>query len=118
MKKAIIREGRHRSNISFFVPFINKCMMSYSVVFTNSCEYDLVNNDQYDINKIFGLSFGLHHKNSARFGWRWNTEKKKIEILAYVYVNGKRVNEWDQDIIIADDIELNTKIFIDLCVSR
>lgn len=62
---------------------------SRRVNFTNSCVYKLSEN--YDqVNKLFGFSEGYHHWNSARFGWRC-TDGENIELLAYCYVNGKRV---------------------------
>jgi hypothetical protein len=46
--------------------------------------------DDLDINKLFGRSFGLHHKNSVRFGWR--IDGNKIAIYSYSYVNGQRIS--------------------------
>jgi hypothetical protein len=63
---------------------------------------------------LFGLSYGYHHRNSARFGWR-STLDGKIEILAYVYRNGKRVNEWEEDIYI-ETIEPNKDYIFELSV--
>jgi hypothetical protein len=116
MKSALIKSGRHRSTISLPQLYINKKHLSYSIKFLDSCEYKLPDKNKWDINKLFGLSFGLHHNNSARFGWRWNEEKLAIEVLAYVYIDGKRMREWDSDIHIAD-IKLNSTILIDLSVS-
>jgi len=47
--------------------------------------YDLKDEDQGDVNKLFGYSLGLHHKNSLRFGWRANIKNATIEIVAYEY---------------------------------
>ena len=44
--------------------------MSCEVSFTESCRYN-VGKDQSDINKLFGFSVGMHHKNSVRVGWRY-----------------------------------------------
>lgn len=72
--------------------------------FDKSCLYRLDTNfDQ--INKLYGLGEGHHHKNSARFGWRCidSGRNQVIEILAYTYVGGERqskslmvcdVDEW------------------------
>ena len=69
--------------------------------FDKSCLYTLDTN--YDqINKLYGLGEGLHHSNSARFGWR-SVDGKTIEIMAYTHINGERqskklmdcsVDEW------------------------
>lgn len=58
--------------------------LSYEVVFTDSCKYD-IGSDQSDINKLFGFSYGFHHNQSDRIGWRWNPSLNKIELLLYSY---------------------------------
>lgn len=64
--------------------------MSRTYMFTDSCLYDLKDEDQGDVNKLFGYSLGLHHNNSLRFGWRANLTDKTIEIVAYEYRNKLR----------------------------
>lgn len=60
-------------------------------LFTESCMYDLHNQDQNDVNKLFGFSIGEHHWNSSfRFGWRPDLVKQEIQIVAYEYRNGAR----------------------------
>jgi hypothetical protein len=97
-----IKKGKHKS--VFFRPKLHffKNEICKRVKFDKSAQYQLNNVDQFDINKLFGISYGFHHKNSARFGWRWSTRMEKIEILAYVYRDGKRVSEWDESIYICD----------------
>jgi hypothetical protein len=71
-------------------------------MFDRTSQYYHGNIDQYDINKLFGLSYGLHHKNSVRFGWRSvGNFSPKIEILSYCYVDGRRVSEEDDNLFIA-----------------
>jgi len=81
----------------------NKSIMSRTYMFTGSCLYDLKDEDQGDVNKLFGYSLGLHHNNSLRFGWRANLKNATIEIVAYEYHNKVRsvtpicevkLNEW------------------------
>ncbi len=61
----------------------------YNAYFFNSCTYVLEEN--YDqINKLFGVSEIFHHWNSARIGWRC-IDGENIELLAYCYVDKKRV---------------------------
>lgn len=63
--------------------------ISYNVTFSDNCIYSLTEN--YDqINKLFGVSETFHHWNSARIGWRC-VDGENIELLAYCYVNKKRV---------------------------
>ena len=88
MKQYTIKEGNHRSGI-YFRPHFEKTILRYNVTFGESCIYDLGNENQADINKLCGISFGLHHNNSARFGWA--CVGGMIELFAYCYVNKKRV---------------------------
>ena len=50
--------------------------------------------NQADINKLMGFSScnTHHHQNSARVGWRWYNNQ--MEIFAYVYDNGNRIEEF------------------------
>ena len=62
---------------------------SVRVYFFPNCTYQLSEN--YDqVNKLYGFSEGFHHWNSARIGWRC-IDGENIELLAYCYVNGKRI---------------------------
>lgn len=81
---------------------INKQEFNLKVYFWENCNYVLTNNIG-QVNKLYGHSFNLfpwfdkkdkkwksgHHKNSIRFGWR-SIDSDKIELIAYVYVNGER----------------------------
>ena len=81
----------------FFMPpifnFFRGSNLKRKVKFHPSCRYNLDNNDQYDVNKLFGFGYGLehHHKNSARFGWRYEPTIDKIILYAYVYHNKYRL---------------------------
>jgi hypothetical protein len=60
-------------------------------MFTESCLFDLHDEDQWDVNKLFGFSIGHHQKKSSfRFGWRPKLETGKIEIVAYEYHDNVR----------------------------
>jgi hypothetical protein len=83
-----IKKGKHSSGFHFGLSFSNT--LRFSAMLLDSCLYDIKDNDDYDINKLFGFSTSyFHHKNSARIGWRCN-DKKQIELFAYAYVKGKR----------------------------
>jgi hypothetical protein len=87
-----IPAGKHRARPLRFRFWWRKNSFAWLVKFTDSCRYDLGNTDQYDINKLIGIGYlPGHHKESARFGWRYDTVKGMIEIMAYCYVNGQRV---------------------------
>jgi hypothetical protein len=80
-----------------FKPYFDstKCLIydkTYKIRFTNSCKYD-IGKDQNDINKLFGISYGRHHYQSDRIGWRYKPSQKglkEIEILLYSYECGVR----------------------------
>lgn len=91
-----IKKGRHYSTpFPFPFPFRVRKNVNSSrsgqFKFSNSCMYDLEDEDQLDVNKLFGFSIGHHHNGSSfRFGWRALLDKKLIEIIAYEYHNGVR----------------------------
>lgn len=63
----------------------------FKAIFDSSCIYtNVIANNQYDINKLFGFSDSAthHQQNSARFGWNW--EGGKMHIHAYCYVHAQR----------------------------
>jgi hypothetical protein len=63
----------------------------YIVEFSESCKYTFDSPNQYDWNKLFGWSYGWHHDNSVRVGWRY-IEDNDIQLTIYQYVNGMRVD--------------------------
>lgn len=78
-----------------FIPVIIRKDKSYSITkyfkFGESAMYHFEDADQYDVNKLFGFSLGLHHNNSVRFGWRPNEELSRVEIVGYEYLNKLRI---------------------------
>lgn len=87
-----IPAGHHRARPLRFGLWWRRSSFAWVVKFTDSCRYDLGNEDQFDTNKLVGIGYlPGHHKDSARFGWRYDIDKGQIEIMAYCYVKGKRV---------------------------
>lgn len=87
-----IPRGRHRARPFRFGIWWRRNSFTWVVKFTESCRYDVGNTDQYDTNKLVGIGYlPGHHKESARFGWRYDTVKGQMEIVAYCYVKGKRI---------------------------
>ena len=58
------------------------------VMFTDSTIYHFNDNDQFDVNKLFGFSSGYAMTNSFRFGWRPNPDLTKIEVTGFEHYNG------------------------------
>ena len=66
--------------------------LAYTATFMPSCRYD-IGVEQADINKLFGVGyFPHHHRDSVRFGWRYDIASGMVEIMAYWYLN--RVRQW------------------------
>ena len=93
IKKHIIYKYCHRP-FPFKIMGIKKSEVKISreFKFLDSCRYTLDNGDQYDWNKLYGVTYGMFniHKWSTRFAWRYNVATEKIEIGAYWYKNGER----------------------------
>jgi hypothetical protein len=88
-----IEKGHKYSNriLYKFFNYLNfNSFISYSVIFHESCRYDLPNKeDMLDVNKLFGYSIGFNpHINSVRFGWNYNTRNDNIDLFSYVYEGG------------------------------
>lgn len=92
-------------------------------MFTDSCFFDLKDEDQHDVNKLFGFSIGYHHRTSFRFGWRPILEEGKIEIVAYEYHDNVRQptmsickihpNKWYEFIIIYNRPKARSYYFVE-----
>lgn len=81
-----IDQGSHSSSNT--LEWTRRSVITFDVVFDSTAIYttnDPIN--QWDVNKLFGVSDGgLHIKNSARFGWRW--VDGKLELMAFTHLNG------------------------------
>ncbi len=102
-----IRKGSH---YSLHLPKFqyNLQELNFIVNFDSNCEYILGNQHQLDINKLYGISFGNHMKNSVRIGWNYNPNRKVIELWAFLHQNSKMSWEYLGDTI----VEKNTKFNI------
>ena len=93
MKTKIIKKGNHYCS-PFPVPkiiLLGNMEKELYVSFDDSCKYVFNDVDQYDINKLFGFSYGNHHYNSDRIGWRYLPTEDVFELLTYSYVDGVRI---------------------------
>lgn len=120
-KRIVIKKGKHYPFPGFLVPVLKyvkkekETKMERTFKFTESCFYDLQNENQLDTNKLFGFSIGNHHNTSFRFGWRPNLLTHKIQILKYEYQDGIRtifpLCEVDADKWVSFGIYYNPKGF-------
>jgi len=88
-------KGKHRARPLYWLHWwpllFNPVEVARRVCFSFSTKYDLGSDDQQDHNKLFGISFTRDpHRNSARFGWRYDPVKNKFILSAYCYLNGER----------------------------
>jgi hypothetical protein len=92
--KFIIKKGRRKPLFWFFSfrLWFLKRSISRLVRFDHSANYDLPGTeDDPDVNKLFGIGYLWdHHIDSARFGWNYDQIAGKVNIFAYIYVNGVR----------------------------
>jgi hypothetical protein len=94
--------------------------VSATVLFDSSCMYDITQVDPYDWNKVFGLGFvgsenqhvgqAPHQVDGARVAWRWNPAQNRIDLGAYVYVEGKRIMQELGGMKINEERRLTIKI--------
>ena len=105
MQACRILAGKHKSDSSRIKLHWAKKELGATFRFEPSCEYQINVVDQKDINKLFGLSYGFHHKNSIRFGWRFSLAKNKIEIFGYSYMDAKRLSIFICDCEIGKDYD-------------
>lgn len=88
MRPYIIRKGRHRCRHGMRL-YYGKVHGKYLFNFDKTCLYEKRNEDDSDLNKLLGWSYGWHQKNSIRIGWR--SLAGKIELFFYMYNNGHRL---------------------------
>jgi len=91
MTRLNIRKGKRRPFLFISIPRLINRNRSFSIckkfLFTDSAIYQFSDEDQWDVNKLFGFSLGFHHVNSFRFGWRPTKDLTSIEIVGYEYRN-------------------------------
>ncbi len=93
-KQFTMRKGEHFSN-SPIVQSLQSNTLAFDAQFDASAIYDFREQGFQDSkNKLLGFSDcnSMHHENSARFAWQWFNDR--LEIFAYCYVNGQRVEKF------------------------
>jgi len=126
--KIKIKKGRHYPwlipiGLPICVRKKTSTFRSANFMFTDSCMFDLHDEDQWDVNKLFGFSIGHHQKGTSfRFGWRPLLNNMTIEIVAYEYHDGFRLrtmpicevelNKWHEFIISYNPQKQKTFYFV------
>lgn len=90
---------------------------SRKIKFHENCAYNLKTDKQYDWNKLFGVCLGIRgiHKNSIRFGWRYNIFKNSIELCTIVYKDGEKPQRTliqDADLLLGGEATFTIKMHI------
>jgi hypothetical protein len=84
--KFTIRKGTH-SGVLEMCPHYGITTMERKLVLGKNCLYEDTSGEG-DWNKAFGFSYGRHHKNSFRIGWR--CKEGHLETCLYYYEGGIR----------------------------
>ncbi|WP_338874564.1 hypothetical protein WBJ53_02995 [Spirosoma sp. SC4-14] len=103
---------------------ISPAQITAEVTFDSSCIYDIGAVDADDWNKVIGLGFvgskdqpldGVppHQVDGARVGWRWNPKTGRIDLGAYAYVEGQRIDFKVAETAINQPTRLTIKIDYD-----
>ena len=68
----------------YFPAAVEYSERKFVVKFDSTSIYNtLIPSNQYDINKLYGFSDNdsVHHLYSARFGWRWSDQARKLKFI-------------------------------------
>lgn len=106
----------------------NVKFMSFSARLDQSNVFDLNNSDDQDVNKLFGLSFGLfpsflpfpsltgkgkyiiapaHHVNSYRIGWNYLKGTNQFRLYHYWYNKGVRHFKYLCEVAVGKEFTIN-----------
>ena len=73
--------------------------LSFRAMFHEDTAYATVDPaNQWDWNKLMGLTTVNIHGDSVRLGWRYAPDTDRVELGAYAYVDGVRVDEENTDV--------------------
>jgi hypothetical protein len=91
-----INKGSHDSANFNSGSFARMQHMHFQAVFNETAIYEVDEADAGDENKLYGFSdCGDHHlRNSARFGWVWNSDKSQLEIYGYTHMYGDHYSKF------------------------
>lgn len=87
----IIKKGKHYSNWFKFPFFTFRRSIKFQFMIDSSSHYTFNTEDDYDWNKLFGLSNSWNpHQSSARLCWR-RLNEEQFQVCLYTYDDGVRI---------------------------
>lgn len=105
---------RHKVNIGKTTENNEDRLLYYDtkwLSFDDTIKYNIGKEDQADVNKLFGFSYGYHHNNSDRIGFRYDLTTSKVQLVLYSYSDGNRLPT-----MIIDSVDVNEQFAISLLV--
>ena len=106
----VVQQGEHYASPRL-VQSLQSNTLNFKATFDESAIYYFEETGFQDSkNKLLGFSDcnSLHHENSARFAWQWY--KEQLEIYAYCYVDGVRVEKFIGQISINHENRYQLKV--------
>lgn len=100
------------------VPFTPKCWIKSikgRFEFTSKSIYNFDNIDQFDWNKLCGISWNPFqpNQNALMLGWRYRPDIKKFEVCPYINYNGRNIPYELPEQILTFEIRDLGEFFID-----
>ena len=95
MKIYTIKQGNHYANGLNFKLHSNLHQLNFKARLSWNCLYQLGDTDDFDINKVYGVTWGLtNDNNSFRIGWNCEANNDMIQYFAYMHVEGVMDSEY------------------------
>jgi DUF971 family protein len=89
MKTYTIKQGNHYANGLNFKLHSNLHQLNFKAKLSSNCLYQFDDADNFDINKLYGVTWGLtNDNNSFRIGWNCQNNNGMIQYFAYMHKNG------------------------------
>lgn len=89
MKTYTINQGNHYCNGLNFKLHNNLHQLNFKARLSSNCLYHFGDVDDFDINKVYGVTWGLaNDNNSFRIGWNCQGNNGMIEYFAYMHIDG------------------------------
>ena len=86
------KKGNHKSTPFRFKLYSKPEEIAMSFSFDYTCAYFHNDDDQFDWNKLTGISFGIDARNeSVMIGWRYNRILNQFELAAYYHISDERL---------------------------